>query len=135
MTNISRLLRKKMLSLHKPTSRAEKWAMWRPEQKNVSGMRDLLQRFTTAGELVVDFCARTCSTAIARMFLNQYGKILESDVDPEVVDAAERGLLLTRAPQMLDLRSIVRKRDEVGAAAEAFKDEMGAFSARKNAIV
>lgn len=63
MTNVSRVSRKETLHCTKTTVRLERLALVRPEQKNVSSMKDLVRKLTRGEELTVSFCACTCPTA------------------------------------------------------------------------
>lgn len=118
-----------------PTSRAGRRAIWRPEQNSVSWMRDVMRRFSEAGDLKMSFCAITCSIAKACMLLDQRRNFAGWDVSAEVLSAAEPYHVLTSAFQVLKPMSDLNESSEVEAAAKIFKDEVSALLARKEASV
>lgn len=88
-----------------------------------------MRGFSTAGNLVMDFGAGTCSTAEVCMLIVQHSKFLGCTLNPEVLVAAEPYLVLTLAFQVLNPKSDISESVEVEAAAKVFADEPGAFLA------
>lgn len=80
-------------------------------------MRDPKRKLTKAGDLTMNFCAGTCSTAKAFMLLQKHGKILGCDVHPQVLRS----------------RSDISESCEAQAAAKVLTDQLGAFLSRKKA--
>lgn len=132
---VSRLQGEKELYQEKPTSRAEKRAIWRSEQKIFSQMSDLLQKFSKGGGLAINLCTDTHSTAKACLLLDQHTEFVECDVNLEVLSAAKPDLVLTIASQVLNPKSEVSGSGEVQPAAGVFTTKMGASLARKKAAV
>lgn len=94
-TNIPRLPKEEMLYRNKTNSKARKRAFWRSEQSSVCAMRDLGRKLSKAGDLILDFCASSCSTAKFFVFLDQHRKVVESDVISKVLCSAEVDSVLT----------------------------------------
>lgn len=90
-----------------------------------------MRKTRKAGDLVMEFCAVTCSTARACMSSDQHRDFVECDVDPEMLSAAEADLMLTSVSQVLKSKSDISGKAEVKAAANAFTDETGALLAKK----
>lgn len=67
------------------------------EQKNVSLLKDLVQKFRRPRDVVMDFCAVTSFTARACMSLDQHKKFLRCNVSFELLTAAEADLMLSLA--------------------------------------
>lgn len=103
-TNIPLVPREEDLYRNKATESREKRAMWKPEQKNVSWMKDLDGKLTRGRDLVMDFCEDTCPTRLACMLLNQFKKFSGCDLDSKVLSATEPDLVLTLASQRLCFR-------------------------------
>lgn len=95
--------------------------MWRPEQKSVLWMKDLIRRFTKRGDWVMDYCAVTCPTAKAFLLLGEHRKFVSCHSDSELIHAAEPDLLLTFLLRALNPKSDITVHKEVRAIAEAFK--------------
>lgn len=97
MSKIPRVPKKKMLYQDEGTSRARRRAMWRPQQKNVFYIKDLVRKFSRLRDVVIDFCTGTCSAEKACMLLDQHRKFVECDLNSEMLTAAETVLLLVFA--------------------------------------
>lgn len=82
--------------------------MVRPEQKNVSWMKDLVSKFTKPGMTVLDCFAGTLSVGKACLELSQHRRAILCDVDPEVVETSLPGLVLVFANQLLNKDSDIK---------------------------
>lgn len=94
MSSIPRKPTEKMLKRDEGISRAGRRTLWRPEQKSVSSMNDLVQKFSRPGDVTMSFWAGTCFTAKACMLLSQHRKFVRSEVDSKLLTAAEADVLL-----------------------------------------
>lgn len=106
-----------------------------PQQKNMSRMKDLLRKYTRPENVVLDFCARTCSAAKACMLPDQHKKFVGCDVDSELLNAADKDLVVMFLAQVLSSTLDIGGSAEVVAAVKVFKDEKAAVLARKKAGV
>lgn len=64
-------------------------AMWRPEQKKLSLMKNFAGKFSRGGKLNMDFCPGTRPTAKACMLLDQRRTFPECDLDSVVLSTVE----------------------------------------------
>lgn len=105
MSSNPRLPREEVLYQDERTARAGKSAMCRLKQKELLWIKDLVQKFSTSGEVAIDSCADMCSTAIACMFLDQCRTAVVCNVNPRLFATLERDLVLGFAAQVLSPRS------------------------------
>lgn len=133
MMNIPRVPREEVLYRSEGRGSRGRRAMWRPEQKNVSWMKDLVGKFTRGRDVVMDFCTGTYPTAKTSMLLDQHRKFVGCDLDSDLLMAAKPDLLLTFALQVLNPKSDITGDEEVRAAARAFKEKVAVVSARRRA--
>jgi len=104
----------------------------RPEQKNVSWMMDLVQKFTKPGMLVLDPFAGTLSVAKACLSLNKHRRFIVSDADAACVKVSLPSLVLVLAKQFLNEDSDLEGNEEELAAARVFVDGMARFQVRED---
>lgn len=95
-------------------------SMARPEQKNVSWMRDVIRKFTKPGMVVVDCCAGTLAVGKAGLSLPEHRRVILCDVDSDVVRQSMPSLVLVFAKQVLSDASDIVGNDEVVAAAKKY---------------
>lgn len=67
-SKVPRLPREEVLYRDKSTPRAVKQAVWMLQQNKVSWMEKLVQNISRPGNVVMHFCAGSCTTAKACMF-------------------------------------------------------------------
>lgn len=91
---ISRDFRNRSTSVSPPR---ESWTATTSEtqQRNISRMKNLLQKRFTAGSVVVDPCARKFSTGRAWMLLPQHRRFSGYDIGSNSVAAVEEGFVET----------------------------------------
>lgn len=91
--------------------------LFRPEQKNVTWMKEIIRKFTISGFLVVDCCGGTFLVAKACLFLPQHRRFVGFDLDVECVTPSLRQLELIFLRQVLNADSY-NTRDETLLQAE-----------------
>lgn len=101
----------------------------------MSWMTDFMQKFSKAGDLVMDFCGVTCSKTKACMSPQQHRKFVGCNGDSKVLSAAESDVVLRFAFQMLSAKSHISESGEVEAATKVLTDELGALLAEGKATV
>ena len=88
-------------------------AMVRPEQKNVAWMKELVSKFTSGGDVVVDLFGGTFSTAKACLDLPDHRIFVGSELDEECVKLATPSVMEIFAKHVLRRKaSIILKPDE-----------------------
>ena len=75
------------------TSAVQNGQMLRAEQKNLALCMELVKRYSKPGDIVVDFFAGTCTTAVACISLLQVRKFVGCDIDGSIVSAGQRRVL------------------------------------------
>lgn len=82
-------------------------------------MRDPEQRFSKSGKVMMDFCAGASSTPNTCISFDQYRKSVRSNVDSELLTAAEADPVLDSASQVLNLEYYICSYGEVKSTAES----------------
>ena len=78
-----------------------KFRMLRPEQKNISVMKDIVSKFSKPGDLVMDPFSGTCSTAKACLSLNKHRRFVGCELDENCLKQSIEGVLKVFAEQVL----------------------------------
>lgn len=99
---------------------------WRPEQKSIMLMKDLVSKFSSPGAVVMDTFCGTLSTAKACLSLHKHRKFVGCDIDSACIDASLPGLLLIFAKQCLNDDSDITVDYEVQEAAKLYISSMDA---------
>ena len=81
--------------------------MVRPEQKNVALMKELVSKFTSGGDVVVDLFGGTFSTAKACLDLPDHRIFVGSEMDQECVKLATPSLMAQFARQVLKKKTSI----------------------------
>lgn len=102
MSHTTRVLRKEVLYRDESTTRAGIRAIWRPEQKHVSWVKNLMRNFSRPEHLVMDFFADTCSTAKASMLPDQRRTFVGCKMNSKLLTTAEAKRLLATAFRVLN---------------------------------
>ena len=87
-------------------------AMLRPEQKSITLMSDIIEKFSKPGDLVVDPCSGTFSVAKACLLLPKHRRFVGCDLDPACLQHTEDRLIELFARQLLNPRSDISTRDD-----------------------
>lgn len=98
-------------------------------------MRDLFRKLSKAGDLEMDLCAGTCSTTKSCVLFEQHRKLVENDVDTELLRALEAELTIAVLFQMLNPKSSIIGSSNVEVSAKFFSAKTGAFLTRKKSTV
>lgn len=101
MTNGVQSPEREALYRNEKTVDGEKRAMWKPDQKNLSLMKNLAGKSTTKEDLVMSFCARTCPMEKSFTLLDQHTKIAGWDLDSGILKAEKPDPLSAFALQVL----------------------------------
>lgn len=120
MNNIPRLPHKEKVFANSSRDASSRKKMARPEQKNVSLLRDIIRKFTKPGMLVVDTFAGTLSVAKACLSLEEHRKAVLCDKDPDVIRDSFESLVAVFASQVLNVISDIVEPEEVRSAAKTF---------------
>ena len=105
--------------------------MWRPEQKSIPMLKDIIVRMTKPGATVVDTFAGTCATAKACLMLKKHRKFIGCDKDEDCLEAAMPELLRVFAEQVLNEDSDIVCAPEVGEAAKVYLHALKGMDRRK----
>lgn len=81
MSSITRVPRKEVLYRDYGAPGTGRRAVWRPERKNMSCMKDAGRTSSTRADMVRELCAPTCSTAESCMMLDHNRKFVRRNVD------------------------------------------------------
>lgn len=133
MSNIRRLSRKEVLYRDEGSSRAGQRAVWRPEQKDISRMKEIVRNLSRPEDMVPYTRVATCSTAKEYMLLEQQRKIVRCSLASKVLNAAQADLVLRPVSQLLRLGSSIISSGEVKAASKTLKEESDALHGNKMA--
>lgn len=87
-TEIARVPQEKALYPNEKSGSCEKRAVWRPEQKLLSLMKDLAGKLTKSGDSVVELCAFSCLMARRCTLLDLTKKSVGCDFHSEVSKTA-----------------------------------------------
>lgn len=115
--------RKSPLS-EKMTGGHGKQAMWRSEQKNMSWTKNLAGKVKSGDDLVMDSRSGICSTATARMLLEQHRTLFGCDLHSDILCSAEPEPFLTFSSRVTNLNSDIGTAETVEAAAGTFNEEV-----------
>ena len=116
--NIPRLPANEAIFL--PGTGTTKPQMLRPEQKNVSWMKTIVNKYCPGGGTVLDTFAGTLAVAKACISLPQHRKCIACDRDKDCIDISMPSLVVTFAEQLLSDKSDITGSAEVQYAACTF---------------
>lgn len=100
-----------------------------PEQKFVEMMTDLLVKFRSPGDLVVDTCGRTFATAKACMLLREHRWFVSCDKDSKCSIQSIGSVVQVNARQLLNPQSDIEGSEKInkkchGVFARTFCDSV-----------
>ena len=106
----------------------------RPEQKPISLMKFLVNKFTKGGDLVVDTCAGTFSTLKACMEMDNHRRFIGTDMDENCAAMVEDSVIEMFATQLLNQKSDLITQDiKVRKAAQLVSAEVNRQAVQKRA--
>ena len=79
--------------------------MFRPEQKAITWIMDLVQKFSKPGDIVVDLFSGTYSTFHACLLCDEPRRFYGCDLDESTLDLCEERILESYARQLLNVKS------------------------------
>lgn len=135
ISKTTRLPREEVLYRKKGTSGAGKRVSRKPEQKRLSCIEDHGPILSRSGDVGVNFCPNTDSTANARLLLDQRRKTVRCDLHSEMLPDAETDNALRSVSRMLISRSNIFSSKRAKWAARVFKDDRTEFFGGKKPIV
>lgn len=109
MTYLSQAPRDDALYLDEISRSCIKRALWRPKQNKASWVKNFYAKSTKREHLVVEFLAKTCSTAVPCLLSDQHRKLVEYSYDSSVLSTAEADLFLQFFPQRLSPKADTTK--------------------------
>lgn len=122
-----------MLNRNEDTPKAGNRAMWRPEHKKLSRMKNMGWKLSRPGDLLMDYCAVKCSTTEACLLADQHRKFVVCGIDSEPGTAAEPDPVLPFGSQMQNTKSDISGNAEGISAAKVSRKVWAAVLARKKA--